>query len=271
MNGFLYFFYSLRKSLPLPVHGNFHLYNGDVSTYVPTCLIAAVRVTLNRACKMTRRTVQTKKIKAIIMIFKNREKHLAVYLVKIQGDNKCDRTIKRIKHHIGVRWGDLGKKQREGCCPCNSDKKYGIMGGVVLREEGIKRVIFSIFTPFVQKGIDCLYPKTLDGRSKCRGYDFGLVLHLSRSWEAAEAPAPISARTFAKLKSNGKHSPAYRLGSIEFFYVVKKQRRATHQKFGGSLQQSCQTVELVTVRHLLVGLYIAQFPVFLNSNSFVPV
>ena len=39
-----------------------------------------------------------------------------------------------------------------------------------------------------------------------------------------------------------------------------------HVNLGDPQEQSCQTVESVTVSHLLVGLDIAQFPVSMNSN-----
>lgn len=49
----------------------------------------------------------------------------------------------------------------------------------------------------------------------------------------------------------------------------------THQKnhinLGDPLEETCRAEELVTVRHLLVGLDIAQFPGPVNSQLFVPV
>ena len=39
-----------------------------------------------------------------------------------------------------------------------------------------------------------------------------------------------------------------------------------HINLGDPQEQSCQTMELVTVSHLLVGLDIVQFPVSMNSN-----
>lgn len=51
MNRFSYFLYFLGKSLTLPVR-EYSLYDGDINTYSPQCLIAIVRVKLNGACKM---------------------------------------------------------------------------------------------------------------------------------------------------------------------------------------------------------------------------
>ena len=70
------------------------------------------------------------------MILKMEKNTHATYLVKIQGDNKYDITIKEIRHRIGIDWG----RNREVLF--HSDKKsetlssMGGGGGCPGSEEG---------------------------------------------------------------------------------------------------------------------------------------
>lgn len=93
--------------------------------------------------------------------------------MKIQGGDKCGSTIKRIAHHIGVKESDPGRKQREGLCSCNSDKKSGIMGqggGWLLREEGIKRELFFLSSlPFSKKELTAYTLKHQTGDPNAEG------------------------------------------------------------------------------------------------------
>lgn len=81
------------------------------------------------------------------MILKMEKNTHATYLVKIQGDNKYDITIKEIRHRIGIDWG----RNREVLF--HSDKKsetlssMGGGGALGVRKEGMKREVILPLSP----------------------------------------------------------------------------------------------------------------------------
>lgn len=142
-----------------------------------------------------------------------------------------------------------------------------------------KKVLFPPFTCFFLKGTDCSPSKNPDGREQCKRCDLSLVLHLSRSWEEAEAPRFHLSYNLPKGESPMRRTLQHLLQSEEaqWMWIEKGIRRRHHRtplkaqesyspeyhmNLGESPptpQQSCWTVELVSVRHLLVGIHIAQF------------
>lgn len=185
-------------------------------------------------------------------------------------------------------WDEVlqGRNRKRGAVPeipmRNLEQHRGCWGS----KEWKKKDFFSPFTPFVQKGTGYSPSKNSDGRPKGRGCDLSLVLHLSRSCEEAEAPASPQLETFQRWSPMGSARQPTDWGQSHPFTwrrsgvgrdqggVMRRQRWATRNaeesyppEIWGIPQESCQTMELVTARHLLVGLYIAQFRVSLNSNS----
>lgn len=112
-------------------------------------------------------------------------------------------------------------------------------GGAAQEARNEKKVLFPPFTCFFLKGTDCSPSKNPDGREQCKRCDLSLVLHLSRSWEEAEAPRFHLSYNLPKGESRMRRTLQHLLQSEEAQWMrIEKGIRRRHHRTPLKAQES---------------------------------